>query len=500
MDLPPPPPPGMEEEYDESQMEVEKVIPKIRTEAQMLKERSRQWTKLNTKRYGSKRSFGMVSSVKEDMPAEHVRKIIKDHGDMSSRAFRHDKRVYLGALKYIPHAIYKLLENMPMPWEQVRMVNTLYHVTGAITFVNEVPLVIEPVYIAQWGTMWIMMRREKRDRRHFKRMRFPPFDDEEPPLDYGDNILDVEPSEAINMELDEEDDEAVIEWFYDNRALDDSKLFVNGPSYRKWKLPVPIMSTLHRLAGQLLSDLVDPNYFYLFDKQSFFTAKALNVAIPGGPKFEPLYRDIDQEDDDWNEFNDINKIIIRHQIRTEYKVAFPYLYNSRPREVHMQMYHAPMVCFIKAEDPDLPAYYFDPVINPISAFRTERSSKEDVEEEYEEEEFELPIGFSPLLTDLPLYTDNTADGIGLYWAPRPFNLRTGRTRRALDVPLVNTWFQEHCPPNQPVKVRVSYQKLLKCWVLNSLHARPPKVRYRSIYFFPFDDYNCCVMGFCVGVE
>ena len=62
---------------------------------------------------------------------------------------------------------------------------------SAITFVNETPTVIEPVYIAQWGTMWIMMRREKRDRRHFKRMRFPPFDDEEPPLDYGDNLLDV---------------------------------------------------------------------------------------------------------------------------------------------------------------------------------------------------------------------------------------------------------------------------------------------------------------------
>ena len=65
----------------------------------------------------------------------------------------------------------------------------LYHITGAISFVDEVPLVIEPVYIAQWGTMWIMMRREKRDRRHFKRMRFPPFDDEEPPLDYADNLL-----------------------------------------------------------------------------------------------------------------------------------------------------------------------------------------------------------------------------------------------------------------------------------------------------------------------
>ncbi|CAF4917027.1 unnamed protein product, partial [Rotaria sp. Silwood1] len=31
-----------------------------------------------------------------------------------------------------------------------------------------------------------MMRREKRARRHFKRMRFPPFDDEEPPIDYVD--------------------------------------------------------------------------------------------------------------------------------------------------------------------------------------------------------------------------------------------------------------------------------------------------------------------------
>ena len=41
--------------------------------------------------------------------AEHVRKIVKDHGDMSSKKFKADKRVYLGALKYVPHAVYKLL-------------------------------------------------------------------------------------------------------------------------------------------------------------------------------------------------------------------------------------------------------------------------------------------------------------------------------------------------------------------------------------------------------
>ena len=52
--------------------------------------------------------------------------------------------------------------------EQVRNVKVLYHITGAITFINEIPFVIEPIYFAQWSSMWIMMRREKRDRHHFK--------------------------------------------------------------------------------------------------------------------------------------------------------------------------------------------------------------------------------------------------------------------------------------------------------------------------------------------
>lgn len=46
------------------------------------------------------------------------------------------------------------------------------------------------------------------------------------------------------------------EWFYDHQALKYTT-FVNGPSYRRWKLPLPIMSVLYRLAGQLLSDFVD---------------------------------------------------------------------------------------------------------------------------------------------------------------------------------------------------------------------------------------------------
>ena len=414
-----------------------------------------------------------------------MRKIIKDHGDMSSRKFRHDKRVYLGALKFVPHAVFKLLENMPMPWEQVRHCKVIYHVTGAITFVNETPKVIEPVYVAQWATMWIMMRREKRDRRHFKRMRFPPFDDEEPPLDYADNLLDVDPLEAIELELDEDEDSAVYEWFYDHNPLKHTK-FINGDSYRKWQVPLPIMATLYRLAGQLLSDLTDKNYFYLFEQKSFFTAKALNMCIPGGPKFEPLYRDMDKADEDWNEFNDVNKLIIRSALRTEYKVAFPYLYNNRPRKVAVPPYHTPMVMYIKTEDPDLPAYYYDPLIHPIASYRTEGCAANKYAAtvaEDEEDDFELPQeADGALLSNAPLYTDNTMNGVALCFAPRPFHMKSGRMRRTIDVPLVNGWFHEHCPSGYPVKVRVSYQKLLKCYVLNQLHKKPPKGLKRKNLF------------------
>ena len=223
-----------------------------------LREKSRKWLQMQKKKYSNKRSFGYVQPEKEDMPPEHLRKIIRDHGDMTSRKYRHDKRVYLGALKYIPHAVLKLLENMPMPWEQVRDVSVLYHITGAITFVNEVPKVAEPLFIAQWGTMWVMMRREKRDRRHFKRMRFPAFDDEEPPLDYAENILDIEPLDAIQMDLDEEEDRQVREWFYEHKGLVRMK-HLNGATCKKWKLPMSVMSNLYRLGNQLMTDLVDDN-------------------------------------------------------------------------------------------------------------------------------------------------------------------------------------------------------------------------------------------------
>ncbi|KAG9239024.1 mRNA splicing protein PRP8 [Amylocarpus encephaloides] len=451
-------------------------------------EKKKQWLRSQRNRFGEKRKSGFVETQKADMPPEHLRKIVKDIGDVSQKKFSSDKRSYLGALKFMPHAVMKLLENMPMPWESAREVKVLYHVNGCLTLVNETPRVIEPVFHAQWATMWVCMRREKSDRRHFKRMRFPPFDDEEPPLSWSENIEDVEPLEPIQMELDEAEDGAVFEWLYENRPLLDTP-HVNGPSYKEWNLSLPQMAALYRLSHQLLSDLVDKNYFHMFELNSFLTAKALNVAIPGGPRFEPLYKDVDPNDEDFGEFNAIDRIIFRAPIRTEYRVAFPFLYNSLPRSVKLPWYSHPQVVYVRAEDPSLPAFYFDPVINPISsrsvAPRNITISHEDEifgpgnNEEPEEDIFELPEEVEPFLADEELYTDETASAIALWWAPFPFDRRSGRMVRAQDVPLVKQWYLEHCPQGQPVKVRVSYQKLLKTFVLNELHKKKPKAQSKQ---------------------
>lgn len=85
-------------------------------------------------------------------------------------------------------------------------------------------------------------------------------------------------------------------------------------------------------------------------------------------------------------------------------------------------YHTPNVVYIKTEDPDLPAFYFDPLINPIS----HRHSVKSLDPVPEEEDFLLPEEVSPFLQETALYTDNTANGIALLWAPRPFNMRSGK--------------------------------------------------------------------------
>ncbi|KAI1180057.1 pre-mRNA processing splicing factor 8 [Nemania sp. FL0916] len=490
---PPPPPPGPPSDFLPPPPGIPAPPPpgyRPTTDPHLAKfeQKKKEWLRTQRNRFGEKRKGGFVETQKADMPPEHLRKIVRDIGDVSQKKYTSDKRSYLGALKFMPHAVMKLLENMPMPWESTREVKVLYHVNGCLTLVNEIPRVIPPVFHAQWATMWLTMRKEKSDRRLFKRMRFPPFDDEEPPLSWSENLEDVEPLQPIQMEFDEDEDAAVYEWFYDHRPLLDTE-HVNGPSYKAWNLSLQQMAALHRLSRPLLSDKTDQNYFYLFDLKSLLTAKALNVALPGGPRFEPLYKDIDPNDEDFGEFNAIDRIIFRLPIKTECRVAYPYLYNSLPRSVHSHWYSHPPNVYLKSEDPSMPAYYFDSQMNPISsrsvAPKNLTVSHEDEifgegnVEEPEDDAFTLPPAVEPFLADEELYTEDTAAAIGLWWAPFPFDRRSGRMVRAQDIPLVKHWYLEHCPPKQPVKVRVSYQKLLKTFVLNELHKKQPKALNRQ---------------------
>jgi len=481
------------------------------TSAASLEERAKKWAKMQAKRYSHRRMQTLVAQ-KEQLPPDFLRKILQDHGDMTSKRYNSEKRLYIGALKYVPHALYKLLENIPMPWESYKEVPVLFHMTGAISFVDMVPTVIEPVYRAQWGVTWMLMRREKRDRRHFKRMRFPPFDDEEPPLDYVDHFLSIEPPEAIQLDLEEDDQYALIkEWFYDTMPLGDlpslsdsvrRHAYVNGRSYKIWRLSTPLMRQLYGLAEPLLD--VDSNH-YLFSLPDFITAKSLNVAIPGGPRFEPLFKDVD-EDEDWNDFNDVSKVVIRQPIRTEYRIAFPHVYNSRPRKVKMSQYSYPMPCPAMANDDemlgeDIFAFEAYPSsLNPI--IQLEEGSRFDNEDSllFDDEDLplvgaldddmfpdaddcieeELVVSVCPIMDEAPISTMNTGAGLVLYEAPHPFNMRAGRTRRTLDVPLIAHWFKSRVPRElgYPTKVRVSYQKLLKAWIVNQLHAAPDKPKVK----------------------
>jgi pre-mRNA-processing factor 8 len=67
------------------------------------------------------------------------------------------------------------------------------------------------------------------------------------------------------------------------------------------------------------------------------------------------------------------------------------------------------------------------VINPMPAYKSEKLKLLESEininavTDEELEEFTLPDDIEPILAEQPLYTENTSNGINLYWAPAPFN-------------------------------------------------------------------------------
>lgn len=86
------------EEDEDIQMHIEQEEKEKLDEALII--RSRKWQQRRMKKFNQVEKKTIVNMQTIEMPVEHLRKIVKDHGDLSSRKFRNDKRVYLGALKY----------------------------------------------------------------------------------------------------------------------------------------------------------------------------------------------------------------------------------------------------------------------------------------------------------------------------------------------------------------------------------------------------------------
>ena len=398
-------------------------------------------------------SNGSAKTGNPSLPPEILRKVFRERHEKVQNTSSKDNTRYVLAMRYLPRAILKLWETFPMPWESERYVRVSFHVNGYLTYVTEIPHVIEPAYIALWGVMWLNMRKEKSLRMHFLRLKMNPiFDDEEPPVEFSDALMESMVHSPVGLGGDDEE-RAVLEKF----------VYANGIE-KIHTLTQREQAVLCRLSRVLLSDAVDANSRYLFDEKSFVVAKNQQNVIPGGPKYQPP--SAQSADSGWTEFNDCQKTIYRQPMKPHYPVAYPSLYNAHTEYNPASQFHEPAMCYLRSNDPELPTFSFDPLIHPIPNC---------ISDELEEEQVSAP--FEPFFHNLPLSQRNTSEGLELLWS-RPFYLETGVKRKnAIDIPLVNEWYFEKCPTGNPIKVRVSYQKLIKHRVKN--YIKKQKCRDRK---------------------
>lgn len=452
------------------------------------------WRAENSSEFSFRGTFHEAADERDIQPPEFIRKIVKEIGDLSGPRFKSERKLAVGLLQYIPLALYKLLENVPMPWEEAKYVEVVYHKRGVLSIVKDTPKVAEPVYTAQWGSVWTKMRSLKveifQDGGSFKRL-IHKGNENEPPLDFADYLMDREPPPPLQeLDLDEEDNGAIADWFYDPYPRLTLPNQIQGQRRPNgYYFTLATLETLFRHASSILPQLDDPNYYYLWDLKSFYAAKAMHLAIPRGPKFEPPEAlKTARGDDDWTIFNDLRRIIHRDNPRkprftmlTERQIAFPFLYGTVTKDVKvLGMYHYPSSSRVENEDPELPCFLYHPSFHPIKAVR---KGKETRQAAVEPEVDALPSGLSPFLADLPLEVENsTKAGLSLIYAPEPFNSFEGGMKRRVDVPICDRWFQD--PPDLLTtddrdKILRSYTQLLKHHVKKSLRSSCQKERKRN---------------------
>lgn len=92
----------------------------------------------------------------------------------------------------------------------------------------------------------------------------------------------------------------------------------------------------------------------------------------------------------------------------------------------------------------------------------------------------------PLLKNYEIVSLTIFDGFYLIWAQKPFDVYLSNKRRSFDIPIIKKWYLFRTPSGLPVKVRVSYQKLLKYFVLNEIHKKMIKLNTKSNLLIALD--------------
>mmetsp|Transcript_19339 Transcript_19339/g.27230 ORF Transcript_19339/g.27230 Transcript_19339/m.27230 type:complete len:2264 (-) Transcript_19339:163-6954(-) len=398
----------------------------------------------------------MTSEIKNVVSPEHLRKIIKNTDGFKSLDATIDKRIYIAALKYLPHSIFKIIETLPMPWDQIQYNDVLYHSSGAISFVNANPKTILQVFLAKWGNTWIKMRKEKKDRKNFKRMRLPSFDDDEKPIDYTQSLLSIEPLEAIRKVNHKSISKKSLSWLY--TPLDKILSRIKDKD-RRFYFNLSTLSILRELSQEIITEIVDINYYFLFNLESFLIAKSLNLIVPGGPSFEPSNLEFYDSGSQERKLDSINNSMLSYPIRVEYKLDYPYLYNSNVNMVEDKIYLEQLSHIVKIEDTQLPIFLEESILFPVI---------NNIMSDKNRHEILVPKRFKFLFDFLKLYNRNTSKALNLSYAPLPFCNQNPEIKRILDITLTRSWYLVHCPLEFPKKVRVSYQKLLKKYIMNKI--------------------------------
>ncbi|GMM51015.1 U4/U6-U5 snRNP complex subunit [Starmerella bacillaris] len=366
----------------------------------------------------------------------------------AKRTKKSDLSAHLGALKYLPHAIYKLLENIPQPWEVDKQVKVLKHVDGAITFVDEIPKVDFCEFFSNWSQTISLMQTEQKDRVSFRRMRIPVFDDEEPIQDYNKLHKLTHDDNCFNLSIK-------LDKF---QQLEASKVLLPSNIENQ----APFMTT-----------------------DSLLTAKALETTLPFGPAFcppKPIERCIPST------LDDPDKIVFRprQQLRRpEVKVTFPYLYGENELNVLTNELIAPATYFpvkvmITRQD-NKKAFFVDKSINATNV--NDKYIEKPFMRSDNDYEFYSPDMYGndesdsgmPFLHNHNLPGDMVAESLALYNSPYPFNQVKSASKRPQDVTLVKALYMNRLPPRSaPSATRSGYKRLLKRSIYQKLKTRKAK--------------------------